>query len=152
MWRLWYGKCNSSWTSAFSEVAFREMLLPSSGQWWEKCLSKRSLIKLTCLCRDKLIILWPLNRQVKLFLRMWKLYCIFLPSLRSPCFSNQMSTIYCFQIFGIIYICCNWCCSCIRFHSICFTRLTFVVRIWLTIQWLARVFLQIFAKAFQFLI
>ena len=33
-----------------------------------------------------------------------------------------------------------------------FAWLTFVVRIWLTIQWLARFFLQIFAKAFQFLI
>ena len=38
-------------------------------QWWEKYLQKRSLIKHTCSWRDKLIILWTLKRQAKIFLR-----------------------------------------------------------------------------------
>ena len=37
-------------------------------QWWEKHLSKRSLLKHTYSRRDKLIILWTLNRQTKIFL------------------------------------------------------------------------------------
>ena len=37
--------------------------------WWEKYLSKRSQIKHTCSWRDKLIALWTLNRQAKIFLR-----------------------------------------------------------------------------------
>ena len=37
-------------------------------QWWKKYLSKRSLIKHTCSWRDKLIVLWTLNRQAKTFL------------------------------------------------------------------------------------
>ena len=36
--------------------------------WWEKYLSKRSLIKHTCSWRDKLIVLWTLNGQAKIFL------------------------------------------------------------------------------------
>ena len=49
-------------------------------RWWEKYLSKRSLIKYTCSWRDKLIVLWTLNRQAKIFLHYftyWKLqiYC-----------------------------------------------------------------------------
>ena len=36
---------------------------------WEKYLSKRHLIKHTCSWRDKLIVLWTLNRQAKIFLR-----------------------------------------------------------------------------------
>ena len=32
-------------------------------RWWEKYLSKRSLIKHSCSERDKLIVLWTLNRQ-----------------------------------------------------------------------------------------
>ena len=36
---------------------------------WEKYLSKRSLIKLTCSIRDKSIILWTLNTKAKTFLR-----------------------------------------------------------------------------------
>ena len=35
--------------------------------WWEKHLSKRSLIKHTWSWRDTLIILWTLNRQAKMF-------------------------------------------------------------------------------------
>ena len=34
--------------------------------WWEKYLSKRSLIKHTCSWRDKHIVLWTLNRQAKI--------------------------------------------------------------------------------------
>ena len=37
-------------------------------QWWEKYLSKCSLIKHTCSWRDKLIVLWKLNRQAKILL------------------------------------------------------------------------------------
>ena len=35
--------------------------------WWEKYLLKSSLIKHTCSWRDKVIVLWTLNRQI--FLR-----------------------------------------------------------------------------------
>ena len=42
-------------------------------QWWEKCLSKRSLIKHTCSWRDKLIALRTLKRQAKIFLRISKM-------------------------------------------------------------------------------
>ena len=38
-------------------------------RWWEKYLSKRSLLKNTCSWHDKLIVLWILNRQAKIFLR-----------------------------------------------------------------------------------
>ena len=37
----------TSWTSMFNEAAFQERLPPSSSQWWEKPLSKPSLIKHT---------------------------------------------------------------------------------------------------------
>ena len=36
--------------------------------WWEKYFSKRCLIKHTCSWRDKLVLLWTLNRQAKIFL------------------------------------------------------------------------------------
>ena len=35
--------------------------------WWEKYLSKRSPLKHTCSWPDKLIVLWILNRQAKIF-------------------------------------------------------------------------------------
>ena len=38
-------------------------------RWWERYLSKRSLIKHTCSWRDKLTVLWTLKRQAKMFLR-----------------------------------------------------------------------------------
>ena len=38
-------------------------------RWWEKYLSKSSLLKHTCSLRDKLIVLWLLNRQAKIFLQ-----------------------------------------------------------------------------------
>ena len=38
-------------------------------RWCQKHLSKQSLIKYTCSLRDKLIIVWTLNRQGKIFLR-----------------------------------------------------------------------------------
>ena len=38
-------------------------------QWWEKYISKCSLIKHTCSWRNKLTVLWALNRQAKIFLR-----------------------------------------------------------------------------------
>ena len=37
-------------------------------RWWEKYLSKRSPFKHTCSWHDKLIVLWILNRQAKIFL------------------------------------------------------------------------------------
>ena len=40
-------------------------------RWWEKYLSKRSLLKYTCSWRDKVIVLWILNRQAKIFLRIY---------------------------------------------------------------------------------
>ena len=55
-----------SWTSMFKWATFREILLPS---WWEKYLSKRSPLKHTCSWHDKLIVLWILNRQAKISLR-----------------------------------------------------------------------------------
>ena len=90
---------------------------------------------------DKWNYFYVCENYIAFFCRVYNL-----PVFRTKC---QQSIVF---KFSELYICCNWCCSCIRFHSICFTRLTFVVRIWLTIQWLARFFLQIFAKAFQFLI
>ena len=36
-------------------------------QWWEKYLSKRSLIKHICSWREKRIVLWRLNRQANIF-------------------------------------------------------------------------------------
>ena len=46
-------------------------------RWWEKYLSKRSLIKHTCSWRDKLIVLWTLNRRAKIFLRISVIVLIF---------------------------------------------------------------------------
>ena len=40
-------------------------------RWCEKNLLKRSLIEHTSSWRNKLIILWTLNRQAKIFLRIW---------------------------------------------------------------------------------
>ena len=48
----------------FNDATFREILPPS----WGKYLLKRSLIKHTCSLRDKLLVLWTLNRQAKIFL------------------------------------------------------------------------------------
>ena len=50
--------------------------------WWlEKYFSKRSLIKHTCSWRDKLIVSWTLNRQVKMFLHIFSL-CLLKESLK----------------------------------------------------------------------
>ena len=38
-------------------------------RWWEKYLSKRIPLKHSCSWRDKLIVLWILNREAKIFLR-----------------------------------------------------------------------------------
>ena len=38
--------------------------------WWEKYFSKRSLVKHTCSWRDKLMVLWTVNRQANIFLQM----------------------------------------------------------------------------------
>ena len=38
-------------------------------QWWEKYLLKGSLIKHICSWREKLIVLWRLNRQANIFSR-----------------------------------------------------------------------------------
>ena len=42
--------------------------------WWKKYLSKRNIIKHTCLWSDKLIILWTLSRQAKILLRIFSVY------------------------------------------------------------------------------
>ena len=41
-------------------------------RWWEEYLSKRSPLKHTCSWRDKLIVLWILNREAKIFLHISK--------------------------------------------------------------------------------
>ena len=41
-------------------------------RWWEEYLSKRSPLKHSCSWHDKLIVLWILNRQAKIFLHMAK--------------------------------------------------------------------------------
>ena len=51
-------------------------------RWWEKYLSKRSPLKHTCSWRDKLIILWILNRQAKIFLRIILFFLIWNVGLR----------------------------------------------------------------------
>ena len=43
-------------------------------KWWEKYLSKRSALKHTCSWHDKLIVLWILNRQTKMFLHSNTIY------------------------------------------------------------------------------
>ena len=53
-----------------------------TARWWEKYLSKGSLVKHTCSWRDKLIVLWALNRQTKIFLRrlfdvLWNVHSIY---------------------------------------------------------------------------
>ena len=58
--------------------------------WWEKYLSKRSLIKHTCSWRDKLILLWTLNRQAKIFLRISH-YCTLAK------FTKQLQEIWCYR-------------------------------------------------------
>ena len=45
-------------------------------RWWEKYLLKRSPLKHTCSWRDKLIVLWIMNRQAKIFLRISKGYLV----------------------------------------------------------------------------
>ena len=48
-------------------------------QWWEKYLSKRSLLKHTCSWRDKLIVLWILDRPAKIFLRIFAILLTTIP-------------------------------------------------------------------------
>ena len=50
-------------------VSFYSKFAGFFSKWWKKYLSKRSLIKHVCLWHDKLIVLWTLNRQAKIFLR-----------------------------------------------------------------------------------
>ena len=68
--------CNSFFSVSF--VVFTQVgifplyicdILIYVARWWEKLLSKSSLNKYTCSSCDKLIILWTLNRQAKIFLR-----------------------------------------------------------------------------------
>ena len=60
-----------SFVSISCVVSVQVRIFPSNiyvAWWWEKYLSKHSLIKQICLWCDKLIALWTLNRQVKIFL------------------------------------------------------------------------------------
>ena len=50
-------------------LADKTIYLADMARWWEKYLLKRSLIKHTCWWRDKLTVLWTLNKQAKIFLR-----------------------------------------------------------------------------------
>ena len=54
-------------------------------RWWEKYLSKRSLIKHTCSWRDKLIALWTLNRLAKMLLRIAFFIIFKEPSVAQNC-------------------------------------------------------------------
>ena len=63
------------WLKTYSWYLFKKSIKTYSwyfSRWWEKYLSKRSLIKHTCSWRDKLIVLWTLNRQAKIFLHIQK--------------------------------------------------------------------------------
>ena len=51
---VWLGYVSQDTSSIIQP--YREILLPSLGQWWEKYLSKHSLIIHTCSWRDKLIV------------------------------------------------------------------------------------------------
>ena len=71
-------------------------------RWWEKYLSKRSLLKHTFSLRDKLIVLWILNRQAKMFLRIsnkviWRIWIKQFSILSK--FSTHWSTIYFLNLF-----------------------------------------------------
>ena len=51
--------------SRHEQVCLSRLRFERYGRWWEKYLSKRSLLKHTYSWRDKLIVLWILNRQAK---------------------------------------------------------------------------------------
>ena len=61
----WYNNFSMSCRSMFNWATFRQILLPS----WKKYLSQRSSLKHTCSWHDKLIVLWILNRQAVISLR-----------------------------------------------------------------------------------
>ena len=56
------------WSQLKLRSAFQQCLT-TTFRWWEKYLPKRSLINHICSWRDKLIVLWRLSRQAKIFLR-----------------------------------------------------------------------------------
>ena len=70
-------------------------------RWWEKYLSKRSLLKHTCSWRDKLIVLSILKRQAKMFWRI--LNSPFLPVI---CETNVKESIdfSSFSLWGYLFL------------------------------------------------
>ena len=50
-------------------VSFYDKFAGFFRKWWGKYLSKQCLIKRNCSWRDKLFVLWALNRRAKIFLR-----------------------------------------------------------------------------------
>ena len=59
-----------SYVSRDTSPIIRPIRLPFCiGEMMGEYLSKRSLIKYICSWRDKVIVLWTLNRQLKIFLR-----------------------------------------------------------------------------------
>ena len=76
----------------FNEATFRETLLSSIRRSFEiYYLPKRSHIKHTWSWRDNLIVLWTLNRQAKIFLR---IYCSDLSMSRNRSTLNKCSKIF----------------------------------------------------------
>ena len=67
---------------------------------FERCFSRRSLIKRTCSLRDKLIVLLTVNRQAKIFLRRKKLPAL----LRRIASKDNADSYYlnCFHFFTTI--------------------------------------------------
>ena len=82
-------RCTHVIVNLCSSSLWAKAMVNKSGQkkhfvwWWEKCLSKCSLIKHTCSWCDKLIVSWTLNRQAKIFLRIETLCSM------TPIFINQ---------------------------------------------------------------
>ena len=71
-------------------------------RWWEKYLSKLSHLKHACSWRDKLIVLWILNRQAKIFLRInlfLSLYCYAKVTVKLGQTNKKFN---CYDIFNIV--------------------------------------------------
>ena len=78
--------CSINWITMWNIIIY-------VAQWWEKYLSKRSLIKHTRSWHDKLIVLWTLNRQTKVFLRMKMLIKHFFYDFFSIYKKRQLDTV-----------------------------------------------------------
>ena len=71
-------------------------------RWWWKYLSKGSPLKHTCSWHDKLVVLWILNRQAKIFLCMnffLSLYCYAKVTAK---LGQTNKNFNCYDIFNIV--------------------------------------------------